>query len=92
MPIYEYQCLECTKVVEAVQKFSDSPLTTCLECGGELRKLISSTSFVLKGSGWYVTDYPSSDRKKAMESGSNGSKKKDSKAGKKEKKAETASV
>ncbi len=67
MPIYEYLCLKCERQLEAVQKFSDEPLSTCPECGGELKKLISSTSFVLKGSGWYVTDYPSAERKKAME-------------------------
>ncbi|HEB76673.1 MAG TPA: zinc ribbon domain-containing protein [Nitrospirae bacterium] len=66
MPIYEYLCLKCEKQLEAVQKFSDAPLSTCPECGGDLKKLISSTSFVLKGTGWYVTDYPSPERKKAM--------------------------
>jgi len=66
MPIYEYLCLKCERQLEAVQKFSDAPLSTCPECGGQLKKLISSTSFVLKGTGWYVTDYPSPERKKAM--------------------------
>ena len=56
MPIYEYKCQSCGRVVEAFQKFSDDPLTTC-ECGGGLQKLISLNSFHLKGSGWYVTDY-----------------------------------
>ncbi len=51
-----------------MQKFSDTPLTVCPACGGKLKKLISNTSFVLKGSGWYVTDYASGDRKRAMES------------------------
>ena len=46
----------------------DGPLTQCSSCGGELKKLITNTSFVLKGGGWYVTDYPSADRKKAAES------------------------
>ncbi len=46
---------------------TDPPLSECLSCGGELKKLITSTSFVLKGSGWYVTDYPSPERKKAMD-------------------------
>jgi predicted nucleic acid-binding Zn ribbon protein len=41
-------------------------LATCEKCGGHVRRLISQTSFVLKGSGWYVTDYPSESRKKAM--------------------------
>ncbi len=68
MPIYEYKCTECGNETEVLQKMSDDPITTCESCGGELKKLITSTSFVLKGSGWYVTDYPSADRKKAMES------------------------
>ncbi len=67
MPIYEYECNECEKKLEVVQKFSDPLLTECPECKGQLKKLISNTSFVLKGDGWYVTDYPSKDRKKEME-------------------------
>src|SRR5512139_1570206 len=67
MPIYEYECLRCGTHHEVMQKFSDDPLHFCPECGGETKKLISHTSFVLKGSGWYVTDYASGDRKKAME-------------------------
>jgi len=57
MPIYEYRCLKCEKEHEFLQKFSDDPITTCPECGGEMKKLISANSFVLKGTGWYVTDY-----------------------------------
>lgn len=57
MPIYEYECQKCGKKHEVIQKFSDSPLTVCPECGGDLKKLMSNTSFVLKGSGWYLTDY-----------------------------------
>ena len=57
MPIYEYECLACGKTTEAIQKFSDALLDTCPECGGQLKKLISNTTFVLKGTGWYVTDY-----------------------------------
>ena len=57
MPIYEYQCQKCREVTEAMQKFSDSPLTQCPSCRGELKKMISHSSFHLKGSGWYVTDY-----------------------------------
>lgn len=56
MPIYEYQCAACGRVVEKWQKISEDPLTTCA-CGGSLSKLISNCSFHLKGSGWYVTDY-----------------------------------
>lgn len=57
MPIYEYQCAACGRVVEKWQKISEGPLTTCPACGGGLSKLISSCAFHLKGSGWYVTDY-----------------------------------
>jgi putative FmdB family regulatory protein len=57
MPIYEYQCAVCGKVVERWQKFSEAPLTVCPQCGGSLEKLISSCAFHLKGSGWYVSDY-----------------------------------
>ena len=57
MPIYEYLCEGCDKHFEVVQKISDAPLTKCGSCGGRLNKLISQSSFHLKGSGWYVTDY-----------------------------------
>ncbi len=61
MPIYEYECLACGRTIEAFQKFSDAPLTRCQHCQGRLKKLISNTSFQLKGSGWYVTDYARAD-------------------------------
>jgi putative FmdB family regulatory protein len=57
MPVYEYQCTECGQIEEAFQKISDSPLKTCSHCKGHLKKLISQSTFHLKGSGWYVTDY-----------------------------------
>ena len=57
MPIYEYGCDACGKVLEVMQKFSDEPLKTCPDCSGQLTKLISRTSFQFKGTGWYVTDY-----------------------------------
>jgi len=49
MPIYEYGCAKCGKTHEIMQKFSDVPLAVCPDCGGEVKKLISNTSFVLKG-------------------------------------------
>lgn len=67
MPIYEYECLDCGKQCEVIQKFDDDPLSGCPDCGGHMHKLISHTSFVLKGKGWYVTDYASPERKKAKE-------------------------
>lgn len=57
MPIYEFKCKECEKTEEFLLKFSDPKPTTCSACGGEIAQLISQTSFALKGSGWYVTDY-----------------------------------
>ncbi|MCS6884192.1 MAG: FmdB family zinc ribbon protein [Acidobacteriota bacterium] len=58
MPIYEYVCDSCGKHIERIQKFSDPLLTECdCEEKGTLRKLLSQSSFVLKGGGWYVTDY-----------------------------------
>jgi putative FmdB family regulatory protein len=68
VPTYEYQCDKCGRTFEARQRISAPPLKTCETCGGAVRRLISSTTFILKGKGWYVTDYPSAARKKAAES------------------------
>ncbi len=57
MPIYEYECQQCRRRLEAMQRISDPPLAECPECGGPLKKLISAPAFQFKGSGWYVTDY-----------------------------------
>jgi putative FmdB family regulatory protein len=57
MPVYEYECSECGVIEEAFQKMSDPPLHECKKCKGKLKKLVSHSSFHLKGSGWYVTDY-----------------------------------
>jgi len=57
MPIYEYECSKCGHIEEVMQKFSDKPLSRCPNCSGKLRKLMSQSTFHLKGSGWYVTDY-----------------------------------
>lgn len=57
MPIYEYQCSKCSEVFEAFQKITDDPLTECKFCQGQVEKLISQSSFQLKGTGWYLTDY-----------------------------------
>ena len=67
MPIYEYECTQCGERSEVFQKVTDQPLRTCNKCSGTLRKVLSQTAFVLKGSGWYITDYPSDARKKAIE-------------------------
>lgn len=60
MPIYEYQCSKCGHQTEMWQKISDPDVGKCERCRGKMRKLISQSSFHLKGSGWYVTDYKSS--------------------------------
>jgi len=57
MPIYEYECPGCQTVHEVLQKFSDAPMETCPQCGGQVKKLVSQSSFHLKGGGWYNTDY-----------------------------------
>ena len=57
MPIYEYQCENCGKHFEHMQKITDEPLQTCTFCNGKVKKLVSNCSFQLKGTGWYVTDY-----------------------------------
>ncbi len=67
MPIYEYQCTKCGEVFEAFQKINDKPLTHCRFCNSRVEKLISHSSFQLKGSGWYLTDY--AGNKKTSKSG-----------------------
>ena len=57
MPIYEYQCTKCGEVFEAFQKINDEPLARCKLCHSKVERLISQSSFQLKGSGWYITDY-----------------------------------
>lgn len=59
MPIYEYRCEKCGSHIEVIQKISDAPLKRCTKCRGKLEKTVSRTSFQLKGSGWYATDYSS---------------------------------
>ena len=72
MPIYEYQCEECSHELEAIQKMSDAPLTECPACNQPaLKKLISAAGFRLKGGGWYETDFKTGGKKNvAGESGS----------------------
>ena len=74
MPIYEYHCGKCGEF-EVMQKMSDKPLTVCPTCRRKVTKLISSTTFHLKGSGWYITDYA----RKGEAGSSKGEKKSDDK-------------
>ncbi|HLN69684.1 MAG TPA: FmdB family zinc ribbon protein [Streptosporangiaceae bacterium] len=56
MPTYQYTCTDCGDQLEAVQKFTDEPLSMCAACGGRLRKVFSPVGIVFKGSGFYRTD------------------------------------
>lgn len=71
MPIYEYGCGKCG-VVEVTQRISDPPLQKCPNCKRKVQRLISSTSFQLKGSGWYVTDYARGGKKGSESSSGEG--------------------
>jgi putative FmdB family regulatory protein len=68
MPTYEYECRRCPRVFEVKQRITEPALETCDRCGGPVHRLLSAAPFILKGEGWYVTDYPSEARKKAQES------------------------
>lgn len=57
MPVYEYECSTCKKTFEVNQHITDAPLSACPECGQPVRKLISTSSFQLKGGGWYADGY-----------------------------------
>jgi putative FmdB family regulatory protein len=68
MPIYEYKCAKCG-VVEVTQRITESPLKKCPNCKSKVERLISHSSFVLKGSGWYATDYANKGKEKSEPSG-----------------------
>ena len=57
VPLYEYKCEKCEARIEVLQNMADPPLETHEGCGGQLDKQVSLSSFQLKGSGWYATDY-----------------------------------
>lgn len=78
MPLYEYECRKTGKRFEIIQKFSDDPLRTCPDCGGDVRRLISAPAIQFKGSGWYVNDYGKGGKKPPKE-GSESKKGSDSK-------------
>ena len=90
MPTYEYECGGCHRTFEIRQRISEPPLTTCDVCGGAVHRLLSAAPFILKGEGWYVTDYPSESRKKAREAEKSSSSASDS-SPKTETKSETKS-
>lgn len=93
MPLYEYRCGACGHEFEVIQKLSDRPIRKCESCGGlRAKRVISQTSFVLKGSGWYATEYggrkagPSRDKPASGDGGS----KPDSDSGDSSSKGETS--
>lgn len=75
MPIYEYQCSKCNEVFEIFHKIDEDCKVACPKCLGPAKKLISATNFVLKGSGFYVNDYPSKSRAEARKKEKEGSEK-----------------
>jgi putative FmdB family regulatory protein len=85
MPIYEYRCPKCGEF-EQMQRITDPPLQRCPTCRKKLTKLISSTSFQLKGAGWYVTDYANKESGKKDADKSDKGEKTDKKETKSEKK------
>lgn len=81
MPIYEYECQACGYRHEALQKVSDDPLTECPSCHkNELKKLVSAAGFRLSGSGWYETDFKSSNKKNLSQKDSEKTKKESNKS------------
>jgi len=68
VPTYEYECPKCPRVFEVKQRITEPPLEVCDRCGGPIHRLLSATPFILKGGGWYVTDYPSEARKQGAKS------------------------
>jgi putative FmdB family regulatory protein len=83
MPIYEYRCEKCGDF-EVTQKITDNPLSRCPTCKTKVKKLISNTSFQLKGTGWYITDYARKDKgagaEKTGKAAANGGGKSDAKS------------
>ena len=92
MPIYEYECQKCG-TFEATQRITEKPLSKCPTCKGKVKKLISNTSFQLKGTGWYITDYARKGNNKEAGKSENGAKSSsESKDGKSESKTESSSA
>ena len=90
MPTYEYECTDCHRRYEVVQRFTDPPLETCEACGGKLKRIYHPVGVVLKGSGFYSTDNRS--RKALSPSSKDGgsSEKSDSKPAEKKKESKPA--
>ncbi len=67
MPVYEYECKECNKIFEVQQKIADKALSDCPDCNGPVKKLVSMSSFQLKGGGWYADGYSSTSNGSATQ-------------------------
>ncbi len=92
MPLYEYECLQCERRSEVIQRFDDPPLTICAHCGGALRKVLSAPAVQFKGTGWYVTDYAGkgkADKEREAEKGAAKAEGEGKPTGEKAEKAET---
>jgi putative FmdB family regulatory protein len=68
VPTYEYECPKCPRIFEVKQRITEPKLEVCDRCGGPIHRLLSAAPFILKGGGWYVTDYPSEARKQGAKS------------------------
>ena len=75
MPLYEYECTDCHRRTEKIQKFSDPEITVCPYCNGHLERVLSAPAVSFKGGGWYADGYGNAKPKSSTESkGSSGSK------------------
>lgn len=70
MPLYEYECDTCSKVFEVQQRMADAPMSDCPECEGSVKKVMSMSSFQLKGGGWYADGYASTQKGSSADSSS----------------------
>ena len=91
MPIYEYQCNKCG-VIEVTQRITEKALTKCPTCKSKVKRLISNTSFQLKGTGWYITDYARKGQTNGESKSDNGSKSSSSSESKSDSGSKTASA
>jgi putative FmdB family regulatory protein len=70
MPLYEYECTECKRHTEKIQKFSDPEITQCPHCGGPLERVLSAPAIAFKGGGWYADGYGNAKPSAAKSEGS----------------------
>ena len=80
MPLYDYECEQCHRHTEKIQKFSDAPLTECPHCGGHLERVLHAPAVAFKGGGWYADGYGNS-KPKAGGDGKAGESKSEGKSG-----------